>query len=193
MIKFISKFFVVLSFIATGAANATLITTDLTEDTYITYKDIDWTWASPVNEASWESGSNILYGPELHAGWRYASLAELNTLRNELTLLDFTKKDINGDDFYVQSVEYWNSDFLSISESLEPDASDSVDDFLGGWISSDPSYYPGVHADDELNLWDRFYVRDIADRVSTPVPEPSTIMTFAIALIALSMRKRAIK
>jgi len=190
MIKLISKFLVVLSFITASVANAGLITSDLTEDTYITYNDIDWTWASPVNVTTW--GTNTLYGPEQHAGWRYASLDELNVLRYTLKLAAFTKKDANGNDTYIQSVSYWNDVFVSITEDIDPASSLSVDNFNAGMISSNPDYYSdGLFGD--VNFWERFYVRDIADRVTAQVPEPSTIMIFAIALIALSLRKRAIK
>ncbi|MBA6253092.1 PEP-CTERM sorting domain-containing protein [Colwellia sp. MB3u-55] len=37
--------------------------------------------------------------------------------------------------------------------------------------------------------YETFYVRNIADRPTAELPEPSILMIFAIALIALSMRK----
>jgi len=190
MNKFITKILVVLSFITVSAANATLITTELSEDTYITYNDIDWTWASPVNIASW--GTNTLYGPEIHTGWRYASLDELDIIRGTLTLSAFTEKDADGNDIYIQSVEYWNDVFVSLTEDVNPESALSVTNFSTGYISSDPSEnFGGIHGD--VSHWERFYVRDIADRPVSQVPEPSTIMIFAIALIALSMRKRTAK
>jgi len=190
MIKLVSKFLVVLSFIATGAANATLITTDLTEDTYITYNDIDWTWASPVNSASF--GVNTLFGPELHAGWRYATLDELDTLYYDITIAAFTKTDGNGNETYIQSVEYWNDVFVSLTEAGDSESAVSVSNFTDGLISSDPDYVFDWWTT-STKTFERFYVRDVADRVPTDVPEPSTVMIFSTALIALSMRKRAIK
>lgn len=189
MIKFITTFLVVLSFFAVSVANATLITDDLSEDTYITHNNIDWTWASPVNQATW--GTNTLYGPSLHTGWRYASLSELDYLRNTLTLSAFTKQDAGGNDVYIHSVQYWNDIFLSITQTIDPVSSPSIDNFRDGYISSDPDYYSNFGSD--VGHWDRFYVRDIANRPIATVPEPSTIMVFTIAVIALSIRKRAIK
>jgi hypothetical protein len=190
MIKLITKILVALSIFAASLANAGLITTDLTEDAYITYNNIDWTWASPVNTASW--GTNTLYGPELHAGWRYASLTELDVIRSTLTLSAFTKKDEQNNDVYIQSVEYWNDVFISLTEDVNPESSVSITNFIGGYISSDPTYYVNSGLG-EVNYFERFYVRDIADRPTAQVPEPSTLMIFAIALIALSLRKRAIQ
>lgn len=73
------------------------ILSDLPTSTYVTKDGLDWTWASPVNEEFW--GGNTLYAPSLHAGWRFATDAELASAPN---LADFN----NG---AIQSVVYWNS------------------------------------------------------------------------------------
>ena len=56
-------------------AQAALILTPLPEGTYITVADLDWAWASPVSTPF--HSNNILYAPELHEGWRYATAQEL--------------------------------------------------------------------------------------------------------------------
>jgi hypothetical protein len=190
MIKFILKsiFSVVLLF--SSASNAGIIESDLTDQHFITYNEIDWTWASPVNATSW--GNNTLYGPEAHAGWRYATQDELNILRYTLTPSAFLKTDENGQDYYVQSVEYWNDVFTSITLSGDVDGGVSITNFSDGFITSGFSYNGYYHdmGFEEVDFWETFYVRDVADRVTTQVPEPSTLAIFAIALIALSLKKR---
>ncbi|AOW77500.1 hypothetical protein A3Q34_11910 [Colwellia sp. PAMC 20917] len=172
MIKLISQFLVVLSFITAGVANATLITADLTENNYINYKGLDWAWASPVNVEVY--GSNRLYSPTLHEGWRFASENELIILKTELTLQDFTGIDGSGNEFTIQAIEYWNTHYVRFN----------IEDFNNDWVNSSWTITPNI----DWN-YETFYVRD----TPSDVPEPSTILIFAIALIALSLRKRAIK
>ena len=166
MIKLISKFLVVLSFVTTGVVNADVITTDLTENNYITHNNLNWAWASPVNVQYFYD--NELYVPEFHEGWRYATDTELLTLINDLTIADFTAQDNS----IIQAVEYWNTSLTNIDE----------DNFTSGDISSQWTLTPQTQWHFET-----FYVRDVQ------VPEPSSIMIFSIALIVLSMRKRIAK
>jgi len=173
MIKLISKILVVLSFITAGVANAGLITTDLTEKNYINYNGLDWAWASPVNVQINPFDPNVLYAPTFHEGWRFASEIELTILKTQLTIEDFTGIDANGDSFTIQAIEYWNTHYVRFN----------VEDFNKDWVNSNWTLNPSI----DWN-YETFYVRDAAQ-----VPEPSTIMIFAIALIALSLRKRAIK
>jgi len=181
MIKFIHKFLVVLSFITAGVANAGLITTDLTEDNYVTIGELDWAWASSVNVSEWNG--NILKAPTLHEGWRYAKPEELTLfiLNRDITLFQYTDKDENV--AYKHALSFWNTKIerLVIKSGFGSSSTD-IDNFNNGHINSK------VVADNN-NKWyyETFYVRN------TQVPEPSTIMIFAIALIALSMRKRTAK
>ena len=62
--------------VSAGSASAAVNLNDLPSDTYITVGKLDWTWASPVASPTWY-GANILYGPELHKGWRFATAQEL--------------------------------------------------------------------------------------------------------------------
>ena len=170
MIKYSLKLATILFLFLSTVAHAGLITSDLSEDNYITVGDLDWAWASPVNVPS--VFENTLYAPSLHNGWRYAEANELLILQS-LTLADFEVRDVNGNILYIkQAVEYWND----ISTHID------ISDFNAGMRASVWT----TDAQTEYN-YETFYVRNIQ------VPEPSTLMIFAIALIALSMKKRAIK
>jgi len=148
------------------------IISDLIPDELIIIKDeYEWVWVSGVNSESYFP--NTLMNPDFHGdqGWRYATttkeLAELATLE----LADF--QDGNK---LLHTALYWNTWLMSVnSDQL------SKQQIASEWVEYSPSNI--------LWSYDTFYVRDIASQV----PEPSTIMIFAIALIALSLRKRAIK
>jgi len=200
MIKFIQKFLVVFFVITAGFANAGLITEDLTEDNYVTIGQLDWVWASIVNISPDTTYYNEISGPtdvfesELNVSWRYAEKDELDTFiknivdapahyRDLFTLKDengIALKHDNGRVKYRHAINIWNSDFDDVYSGGSGDGS-NVDNFLSGRISS--------HLTDNNDNWyyETFYVRN------TQVPEPATIMIFAIALIALSMRKRLVK
>jgi hypothetical protein len=211
MIKFIQKFLIVLSFITVGVANATLITEDLTEDNYATIGQLDWAWASVINSNG--VAQNEIFGPKdvfdedvLDVTWRVAEETELLSFitlikSNPEYYLDlFTLKDDLGNILYddqnrVQykhAIPFWNSAY----EDVYSGSGGNVDNFKAGYIKSNVSIYQGVPG--SFNpfapvptdwYFETFYVRN----TPAQVPEPSTIMIFAIALIALSMRKRLIK
>ncbi|GEM_PF-1670248 len=210
MIKFIQRFLIVLSFITVGAANATLITEDLTEDNYVTIGQLDWAWASVINTNG--VALNEIYAPAdvfdpaLNVTWRYAEDDELSAfialiLDNTDHYLDlFTLKDEFGNTLkddqnrvqYKHAIPFWNSAY----EDVYSGSGGNVDNFKAGDIKSNVSIYQGVPG--SFNpfapvptdwYFETFYVRN----TQAQVPEPSTIMIFAIALIALSMRKRTAK
>jgi len=207
MIKFIQRFLIVLSFITAGVANATLITEDLTEDNYVTIGQLDWAWASVINTNG--VALNEIYGPTdvfdpaLNVTWRYAQADELSAfialiLDNTDHYLDlFTLKDEFGNTLkddqnrvqYKHAIPFWNSAY----EDVYSGSGGNVDNFLAGKINSKVSTFSGSFnpfvASPEDWYYETFYVRN----TTAQVPEPSTIMIFAIALIALSMRKRTAK
>jgi hypothetical protein len=92
--------------LATGGAmpgaHAGPILTPLPIDKFIEYNGLDWAWASPVAMAVF--GSNTLYTPDLHDGWRYATNAEFAARPNASV---FTAELGSG---YCASA-YWNSTF----------------------------------------------------------------------------------
>jgi hypothetical protein len=181
MIKLIKKFVFPLLFLVSSSTFAGLITTDLAENTYISHEGYDWTWASPVNITTQTFGggfgqlafTNIFEDANFHAGWM--DFDEINdpdiyTLFEALTLGHFTRSDGS----IIHSAAYWNSYYTEVDSTQAQFA-----DRKGQKFESDI-----------YEQFETFYVR------ATPpsqVPEPSTIMVFAIALIALSLRKRAIK
>jgi hypothetical protein len=127
----------------------------------------EWVWASGVNTEFFSS--NTLMNPDFHSegDWRFATTAEELAELATLELSDFTNED-----GLIHAALYWNTWLMSVN-------ADQLDDHKVGsqWVSSSHEDF----------FFETFYVRDIAQ-----VPEPSTIMIFAIALIALSMRKRTI-
>jgi hypothetical protein len=179
MIKYTLKLILTFSLLFSSASFAGYITTDLTSDTYITYKGYDWTWAAPISTTNFsdidpttgEWVDNIFEDPTVHIGWMAIIDTNIKQLFAELTLSDFQR---NGQ--IIQSVAYWNSHFVHV---------DIADFNIKVGVKGADGYT------NETN--DTFYVRNIANRPVAQVPEPSTLMIFAIALIALSLRKRVIK
>jgi len=181
MIKLILKFITIFILFNASFAQAGVILCSDTPDEclnsdvissefYITKGDYQWVWASSVN-IQFAYGINELKDPTFHAdGWRYAESTDELAAMSLLTLLDFT----NDDDSLIEASTYWNTVIHGVN------AVDLNDGLIASlWVDGNsPLFY-----------YETFYVRN----TPTPVPEPSTIMIFAIALIALSMRKRAIK
>ncbi len=174
-----------LIFLSSFFSHATLISSSVDIDdainpVYVSYANLDWAWVSPVSEQFWgcqneivnseeylvtvlnDSGcDNQLLAPEYREGWRYATLAELDILYNQLGFLAFMPTQNN----LIHATSYWNTNFTHVDAS----------DFIGNYISSEW----GSRANET------FYVRD-----SQSVPEPSTLLIFALGLIALVSKKR---
>ncbi len=185
MIKFSLKLAGFLFLFLSSAAHAGLIT-DLTENDYITMGELDWAWASTVNVNVHNATGNILSVPGDDFGWRYATIGELSVFKSDLpTALALLKyEDVNGVIAYKNALSYWNDVILELELGvLFFGINNDIDDFNDGFINSELTLDPGEF--DYLT----FYVRN----TPSDVPEPSTILIFAIALIALSLRKRAIK
>jgi len=184
MIKYSLKLAALLVLLLSSVAHAGLIT-DLTEDDYITIGELDWAWASTVNVGYHVATDNTLSGPGGDFGWRNATILELNTfISNRSFALTLLQYDDNGVTAYKNALSYWNDEItvLDLEAPFFGTNSDIVD-FNLGHINSVVGADPGQF--DYLT----FYVRN----TPAQVPEPSTIMIFAIALIALSMRKRTVK
>jgi hypothetical protein len=180
MIKLIKKFVFPLLFLVSSSTFAGLITTDLAENTYISHEGYDWTWASPVNVTTKVFGggfggvafTNTFENADFHAGWMdfdEINDPEIYTLFEGLTFDDFTR--IDGS--IIHSAAYWNSYYTEVDGTQV-----QFTDRKGKKIESDI-----------YEQFETFYVRVTPSQV----PEPSTLLIFAIALIALSLRKRIIQ
>ena len=183
MIKFSFKLAAFFVLFISSVAHAGLIKSDLTEDNYVTIGDLDWTWASSEN-SSWTG--NTIYTPDSiiglagwdREGWRHAEVFELLAFINNRDITNFSYLNAANETVYKNSFIFWNTSLTDIT-------SVDVDAFNAGLIET---YLVG---DDNGSSWayETFYVRD----TPSDVPEPSTILIFAIALIALSLRKRTIQ
>jgi hypothetical protein len=146
--------------LAAAPATAAPILTDLPADTYITVGNLNWTWASPVSSVNF--GGNVLSGPSLHAGWRFATEAE------------FAARPV-ADDFIVDSITrhsaaYWNSQF----------------DFINFGNGENGLINRVLVADnDSTAFYEMWYVRDV--RVSVPEPATWAFMIFGFAAIGGSI------
>jgi hypothetical protein len=173
MIKFTLKVVLAILLIISSNVFAGYITSDLTKDTYISHSGYDWTWAAPINTTNYEGLNsenewvmNVFEDASVHTGWMFIEGAELELLFSQLTLADF---QING--LVIQSVAYWNSEFTHVD----------IFDFLNksGVKSADGGVF---------DYYETFYVR--ASVASVDVPEPSTLMSFTLGLIALVSKKK---
>jgi len=205
MNKFTVIFIFVISLVFSNTSNATLITDSslLTSDNYVTFVGdgvtIDFAWASPVNVEYWGNPNlettNRLYEPDSHQGWGYASSDDLDLLLLNFTLDDFS----NIDGTYIQAVSFWNSYYTDIvlrftiaidGELVELVDRENLKNYAPGGVSSfwASAGVDGQNATGSEN--ETFYVRKTFTNNSTPVPEPSTLMIFALGLIALASKKR---
>jgi len=144
--------------------------TELPEETYITENGLDWTWVS-----RWGTGSAL--APELptfHAGWRYATTAELDYLFENLVALFLNAGNP------IESTAYWNEpNQVGVDQT----------DLSGGYIMSGTnmmSYGNGLNCTGSTPC-DTFYVR-----TSVEVPAPASVALWLLALVALrSVRKKS--
>ncbi len=197
MSKFVVSFIFIMSFVFSNISNAALITDSslLTSEHYVTYEGegltIDFAWASPVNVEFWGDPNlettNRLYAPELHEGWGYASDSDLDILLANFTLDDFS----NGDGTYIQAVSFWNSvrDDIVLRLNIggvEVVFNGNLLDYTPGKVSSEwvSSGVDGSEVDGSGN--ESFYVR----KNITSVPEPTTLLIFSMAILALASRKK---
>lgn len=148
----------------TGASALAYNPAALPANTYVTNNGLDWTWVSPwgtINEGSYFAS------PSAHAGWRYATVSELQYLFANL-VDDF----VNGGT-PIQSVSYWE---LNGTNHVD------VGDLQGGYIMSGNNYFNNICLN---NVCDVFYVRE-----GNAVPAPMTLALLGAGLLALGISRR---
>lgn len=164
-------------------SHSSLIETDLSADDYISYKGLDWAWASPVNVQYYfefsENDTNELMPADYHTGWRVATAEELVVVENEITSEGFRRDDGS----YIVAIEYWNNLFTYFNVS-----DFNIGDISSDWdLGSSVDIRTGKIAD---NYWfETFYVRDSA----TTIPEPAGVVLLLVALTLLLSRKHLTK
>lgn len=145
-----------------GPAAAGPILTDLTTDDYITFGGLDWAWAGPISSELW-FGTNTLFAPGLHAGWRLATDAEW--------ALRPAASDFGTFDNFKCASEYWNSTFTH------------CDYFDGENGAVTNIYKPAPAPSDSFDIW---YVRSGVP----PIPEPGPLALLGLGLAGLAVRSR---
>jgi hypothetical protein len=205
MIKLFIKVNIIVCLFITSFAQATLIPLgqNLSEDLYFehTIKGINYdiAWASKVNTQKIYEGINvnILYDPTIRTGWNYADDDQLASLINLADTGLLLKKLTRDDKTLRHAFEFWNDYYTAPTDIVGTDdiisglvASNLAWKFPSGIISRDfdLTEYSEITGTDNIN-YDTFYFR-VQDNGSTPVPEPSTLMIFALGLIALASKKR---
>ncbi len=199
MIKLFIKISLVLSLLFAGVSQATILplnVNDLTTDDYIVYNydgvDYDIVWASKVNsERYYELGAgvNTLFSANYRESWSFTTPTQLAWLKELTKNGELSNLLTRSDGSYIHGFQYWNSFYTA------PDNTRNIDSGLIGseWVWNvldDDTYEEGtmdqaleIIARDDVNA-DTFYIR------ATKVPEPSTLMIFALGLIALASKKR---
>tara|TARA_R110001583_G_scaffold112288_2_gene261642 strand:- start:191 stop:856 length:666 start_codon:yes stop_codon:yes gene_type:complete len=218
MIKLFIKLSLVFYILLTSIAQATLLPinyNELTSNDYIVYNyggiDYDITWASSENSERWYDRNynyNTLLGPTIRQGWSFAGVNDIPSLTNIFTglsgsdiLSQFTR---NGN--FIHSFSYWNTVFTEVDTTIFMGEVLGTLDIKSKHIRSQWSWSVPINDDiastDDLDDkkaqrteiigidtsdYATFYIRKTATK---PVPEPSTLMIFALGLIALASKKR---
>ena len=200
MIKLFIKLFFVFSLVFSTISQATLVTTNLSSEDYILFDyngiSYDVAWASKVNSERWYFGStfNTLYSPTIQTGWEYASLNATNNsleIFSDLSGVEILALFTDDNNSYIQAFEYWNSEFTSSIETANILSPQIRSEWTITWEQYKTNY-KGVDLysrEQDINnmagaAYDTFYIRP------SQIPEPSTLMIFALGLIVLVSTKK---
>jgi hypothetical protein len=170
-------------------------------DSYITYKKNgrtwDIAWASDVNSELYFEGYiyNTLFAANTQTGWttmpvdESSGQLELFLGWDNSAILELFR--VGSSTNFTHAFEYWNSEFIS---PLNPDPSSYVAPIRSEMIltlddlknTSTINYKIDGNNNYEGSTAHTFYFRES----TVSVPEPSTLMIFALGLIALASKKR---
>jgi len=199
MLNILKIIFVSCLLVCSSNLSATIITTELSDDAYITYNGLDWAWAAPVsiqfnncddivlNQENYlttlytESSptcENQLLAAAFHPGWGFfdGTRQELLLAMPDLSLFD----DNNGG--YKNAFEYWNTTYSFANFGGINAYNITVGRVVSDWTTD------AWRANNDNNFYyNVLYVRGTQPQ---PVPEPSTLLIFALGLIALASRKK---
>jgi len=199
MIKLFIKLSLALSLLFAGVSQATILplnVNDLTTDDYIVYNhdgvDYDIVWASKVNSERYYDlgvGVNTLFAASYRESWSFTTPTQLLWLKELTSNGELSSLLTREDGSYIHGFQYWNSLYIA------PDNTRNIDSALIGsewvWNVKDDDTYEEGTMNQALEILNRdgsnadtFYIR------ATKVPEPSTLMIFALGLIALASKKR---
>jgi len=187
MIKSTLKLLTATLMLVSSYSFAGYISTDLTEDSYITYAGYDWTWASSVNVTNYnrtdfftsETLTNTFSDASVHTGWMsFAAGSDLDLLFQQLTLAHF----MDSNNQAIHSIAYWNSDFIDVDDVFKVNHAN--------YNPLDFAFRSGMKDDSgNFETDETFYVRATVAKV----PEPTSIFMLAAGLLGFAMRKRITK
>jgi len=135
---------------------------------------------------------NELYAPDHIEGWRVATEDEFTFFQLNIGISDFRDEKNN----LIHATSFWNSLYTDGGD-ISIDAFESEASIFNGTGYKTSSWAEGSFFDfsapditGDISWYDTFYVRTHSSDL-TPVPEPSTLMIFALGLIALASKKKA--
>lgn len=216
----LAKFLFVFSLLHAFHTRAGVITSPLVDDLnashYVSFGGYDWTWASPVNiqfyrcQPKNDDGSalifdnyltntanidacapplaNQLLAPNFHGWFFYEELFDTNVPINDfLAELALANQKSSAQDLFIddtglviESFSYWNTNTF-IATINNPFASD--------WRSN--TRYIDFFSSLASPVKNTIYVRPTATTIQS-VPEPTTILILALALITLALGHKKI-
>lgn len=151
---------------STPAAAVPFDTSPITADYYVEHNGLYWAWASPVSIEYF--GDNVLYGPEVQEGWRYATDEEFANFPPYWLFGNWSEQRCAAR-FFNSAMTYcdWG-------------------DIVGGAVTN---VWREARDSNLLHLDELFYVKDIN---FTPVPEPASLGLVGLGLAAggFAVRRR---
>lgn len=211
MMKFFIKIIFVVSLFFSEVSQSTILpldTTSITSEDYIVYNyagvDYDIVWASNVNTQRWYTDRsynfNTLFAPSFYENsrWAYAGeddIPDLLTIFSGLSGAEVESLFIINNN-YVHAFSHWNSvfdDVINNNDILNKDIKSTW-----SWFAPEPDINLNDMSEKKLQrteilstsgaTYDTFYVR----KTNSPVlvPEPSTLIIFALGIMMLVSKRR---